>query len=72
MLKRTKANCGQATKGLRWIPRHRKAMKDVVTDDTLRGVGSKHRSEDFRMGQPYILPVEYIDGKERTQRIETS
>jgi hypothetical protein len=47
-------------------------MKDVVTDDKLRGAGSKLRAEDFRMGQPYILPVEYIDGKEPTQRIETS
>ena len=32
---------GQATKGLRWIPRHTEAKKDVVTDDTHRGVGSK-------------------------------
>ena len=52
---------GQATKGLRWIPRHTEAKKDVVTDDTLRGAGSKLRSEDFRMGQPYILLVESID-----------
>ncbi len=47
-------------------------MKDVVTDDMLRGVGSKHRAGDFRMGQPYILPAEYIGRREPTQRIETS
>ena len=33
---------GQAMKGLRWIPRHTEAKKDVVTDDMLRGVGSRH------------------------------
>ncbi len=37
-----KTKNGQATKGLRWIPRHTEAKKDVVTDDTLRGAGSKH------------------------------
>ena len=34
-------SCGQATKGLRRIPRHIEAMKDVVTDETLRGAGNK-------------------------------
>ena len=33
---------GQATKGSRWIPRHTEAMKDVVTDETLRGAGNEH------------------------------
>lgn len=33
---------GQAMKGSWWIPRHTEAKKDVVTDDTLRGAGSKH------------------------------
>ena len=27
---------GQATKGVRWMPWHRKAMKDVVSCDKLR------------------------------------
>jgi len=40
------------TKGSWWIPRHTEAKKDVVTDDMLRGVGSKQRSGGFRMGQP--------------------
>ena len=31
---------GQATKGSRRIPRHTEAMKDVVTCDKSRGVGS--------------------------------
>jgi hypothetical protein len=47
-------------------------MKDVVTDEMFRGVGSKQRSGNVRMGQPYVLPVEYIDRKEPTQRTETS
>jgi hypothetical protein len=37
----SRSSCDQATKGLRWIPRHRKAKKDVVTDETLWGAGSK-------------------------------
>ena len=64
--------CSQAMKGEWWIPRHTEAKKDVVTDETLRGVGSKHRSGDVRMGQPQEQPVEYIDRFEPTQRIETS
>ncbi len=36
-----KIECGQATKSLWWIPRHTEAMKDVATDETLRGAGSK-------------------------------
>lgn len=39
--KQVETRDGQATKGLRWIPRHREAMKDVVTYDKLRGAGSK-------------------------------
>ena len=64
--------CGQANKSYWWIPRHAAAKKDVVTNEKLRGVGSKRRSGGVRMGQPNILPVEYIDRKEQTQRIETS
>jgi hypothetical protein len=63
---------GQANKGSWWIPRHTAAMKDAVTGETSRGVGSEHRSVNIRMGQPYILPPEYIGWKEPTQRIETS
>jgi hypothetical protein len=32
---------GQVRKGSRWIPRHTAAMKDVITDETPRGVGNK-------------------------------
>lgn len=32
---------GQATKSLWWIPRHTEAKKDVATDETFRGAGSK-------------------------------
>ena len=55
-----KSSSGQATKGLRWIPRHTEAMKDVVTDETSRGAGSRLRSENLRMGQPLILLPESI------------
>jgi hypothetical protein len=42
-------------------------MKDVVTDETLRGAGSRLRSEDVRMGQPQELLLEYIEQKEPTR-----
>ena len=67
-----KHQCGQARKGSWWIPRHTEAKKDVVTDEMLRGVGSKQRSGGVRMGEPYVLITEYIGNQERTQRIETS
>ena len=57
---KTKKQSGQATKGLRRIPRHTEAMKDVVTDETSRGAGSRLRSENLRMGQPLILLPESI------------
>jgi hypothetical protein len=38
---RNQSQSGQATKGRWWIPRHTEAMKDVTTDDMLRGAGSK-------------------------------
>ena len=43
---------GQATKGVRWMPWHEKAMKDVISCDKPRGAASKHRSGDVRMGKP--------------------
>ena len=39
--RRLDKKCGQANKGLRWIPRHTEAKKDVATDEKLRGAGSK-------------------------------
>ncbi len=43
---------GQATKGIRWMPRRLEAMKDVVSCDKLRGGANNRRSGDLRMGQP--------------------
>ena len=34
------------------MPWHYMAKKDVTTCEKLRGVGSKHRSVDIRMGKP--------------------
>ena len=39
------------------MPRHKKAMKDVVSCDKLRVDAYNLLSEDFRMGQPVILKV---------------
>ena len=33
--------CGQATKGVWWMPWHREAMKDVVACDMLREAGKQ-------------------------------
>jgi len=33
--------CGQATKGVWWMPWHREATKDVVACDKLREVGKQ-------------------------------
>jgi hypothetical protein len=33
--------CGQATKGVGWMPWHREAMKDVVACDMLREAGKQ-------------------------------
>ena len=43
---------GQATKGIRWMPWHQEAMKDVVSCDKPRGAANERRSADFRMGKP--------------------
>ena len=59
------------------MPWHKKAMKDVTTDDMLRGGGSNLVSVDFRMGQPDFgnakssIP-EYIGYAKLTQGTETS
>ena len=46
------------------MPRHWKAMKDVVSCDKLRVVAYKRQTEDFRMGQPNILKVYYPKGSQ--------
>jgi hypothetical protein len=59
------------------MPWHKKAMKDVTTDDMLRGGGNNLISADFRMGQPDLgnarsSTSEYIGCVKPTQGTETS
>ena len=59
------------------MPRHKKAMKDVITYDMLRGGGNNLLSVDLRMGQPISSNVdisipEYIGYEKLTQGTETS
>ena len=42
---------GQATKGVRWMPRQREAMKDVVNCDKLRGVVKQALIRRFPNGE---------------------
>ena len=48
---------GQVTKRIRWMPWRSEAMKDVAACDKHRGVGSKLRSGDVRMGKPTAQAV---------------
>src|SRR5438046_8342387 len=68
---------GQATKGGRWMPWRREAMKDVASCDKPRGAANRLRSGDFRMGQPLARqvarsPAEFIGGEKRTRGSEPS
>ena len=63
---------GQATKGMRWMPWHLKAMKDVKSCDKQRWGALIHWPVDVRMGEPYILLPEYIRQKEPTEGSEPS
>ena len=51
MLRRSK-RVDQDRKGIRWMPRHRRAKKDVASCEKPRGGASNLRSVDIRMGQP--------------------
>ncbi|CAL5182929.1 unnamed protein product [Lathyrus oleraceus] len=42
-------------------------MKGVVSDEMLRGVENKHRSEDSRIGQPFELLLEFTS-RQRDKR----
>ena len=69
--------CGQATKGERWMPWRREAMKDVASCDKPRGAASRHRSGDVRMGEPgwgnaQSSVTEFIGHGTRTEGTETS
>jgi hypothetical protein len=68
---------GQATKGERWMPWRREAMKGVASCDMPRGAASRPRSEDARMGEPgwgnaHSSVTEFIGHGTRTEGTETS
>ena len=44
---------GQATKGVRWMPRQRKAMKDVVSCDKPRGAAKRALIRGFPNGETH-------------------
>ena len=67
----------QATKGIRWMPWHLEAMKDVGNCDKLRGVVTQTVIRRFPNGETLLvkdqeLPAEHIGRVERTQGTETS
>src|ERR671924_1560176 len=69
--------CGQATKGERWMPWRREAMKGVASCDKPRGAASRQRSGDARMGEPgwgnaHSSATESIGRGTRTGGTETS
>ena len=64
-------------KGTRWMPWHRKSMKDVTSCDKLRWAAHKLWPVDFRMGEPnwghaQLLLPEHIGHWEATWGTETS
>ena len=68
---------GQASKGIRWMPWHQEAMKDVVSCEKPRGAANKRRSGDVRMGKPtwsyvHVSWAEYIGSVKLTGGSETS
>ena len=63
---------GQATKGMRWMPWHFEARKDVKSCDKQRWGALIHWPVDLRMGEPYKLLPEFIGQKEPTWGSEPS
>ena len=65
---------GQATKGRRWMPWRKEAMKDVASCEKPREAVNKRRSGDFRMGEPdpeqsgSSIP-EYIGGGSKLREV---
>ena len=46
------------------MPWHWEPKKDVVTNETLRGAGNRHRSADFRMEKSVrAIPVHHTVNK---------
>ncbi len=67
----------QANKGIRWMPWHLEAMKDVGNCEKLRGAVTQAIIRRSPNGKTHLvedeeLPAEHIGGVERTQGTETS
>ena len=67
----------QATKGIRWMPWHLEAMKDVGNCDKLRVAVTQAVIRRFPNGKTRLIEdealcAEYIGVTERTQGTETS
>ena len=68
---------GKATKGIRWMPWHIEAMKDVGNCDKLRGVVTQAMIRRSPNGKTHLVEdeipyTEYIGVLEQTQGTETS
>ena len=60
-----------------WMPRRKKAKKDAISCEKLRGAANRLRSGDFRMGKPNawehaLSSTESIGGEKRTPGSEPS
>ncbi len=64
--------CGQATKGIRWMTWRTEAKKDGVTSDMLRGAGKQAVIRRFLNEETHLRRPECIGPCERTQGTETS
>ncbi len=67
---------GQATKGARWMPWQKQAMKGVASCDKLRGAA--HRlirrfpNGETHLGKTQVCPTEFIGRSKRTEGSEPS
>jgi len=64
--------CGQATKGIRWMTWCAEAKKGRRSLRNAPGAGKRALSGDVRMWQTHLRPPECIGWCERTQETETS
>ena len=67
-----KNQCGQATKGIRWMTWRIEAMKVGVASEMLRGAGKQAMIRRLPNEETHLRPAECIGGCERTQGTETS
>ena len=68
---------GQATKGARWMPWQKQAMKDVASCDKLRGAAHRRYIRRFpngetHPGKTWVYPTEFIGWNRRTEGSEPS